>query len=258
MTGQWIRSVDGSGDMENPVCILEGDAPLREKLDWIDRTVSDPGTALSHIPLIDLFLRDLEKRYPSREEMPPWEESQLENIQFDGNAKKLISPVLEKAIDGILSAQVQVLKFAKRIGWYDQKSYKEKLKNLIWKMFEENLTWEEKDRICSLGVELDLTLSDLPRERWNRATIAAIKCLRSSDPEVHLKLVELMKDPELNIRRSADWALEKIAPDNPQVHLALAELLKDPPLRCSLPGFLDIGKKLPPTTSKLTWHWWSC
>ena len=191
MTGQWIRSVDGSGDMENPVCILEGDAPLREKLDWIDRTVSEPETALSHIPLIDLFLGDLEKKFPSREDMPPWEESQLENIQFDGNAKKLISPVLEKAIDGILSAQVQVLNFAKRIGWYDQKAYKEKLKNLIGHMFEENLTREEKDRICSLGMKLDLTLSDLPRERWNRATINAIECVRPSAPEVHLKLAEV-------------------------------------------------------------------
>ena len=194
MTGQWIRSVDGSGYMENPVCILEGNAPLREKLDWIDRSVSEPETALSHIPLIDLFLGDLEKKFPSREDMPPWEESQLENIQFDRKARELVSPVLENAIDGILSAQVQVLNFAKRIGWYDQKAYMEKLKNLIGKIFEENLTWEEKDRICSLGVELDLTLSDLPRERWNRATINAIGCVNPSTPEVHLKLVEFLKD----------------------------------------------------------------
>ena len=228
MTGQWIRSVDGSGNLENPVCILEGDAPLRKKLDWIDRTVSDPETALSHIPLIDLFLGDLEKKFPSREEMPPWEESQLENIQFDLKARELVSPVLENAIDGILSAQVQVLNFAKRIGWYEQKDYMEKLKNLIEKIFEKNLTQEEKDQICSLGVELDLTLADLPQERWNRATITAIECVRPSDPEVHLKLAEFLKDPEEKVRHVAAWVLGKMAPDNPQVHLALVDLLKDP------------------------------
>ena len=57
MKGQWIRSVNGSNGIENPVCVLEEDQPIYKKLYWIEEVLSDQEKSLSYIPVIDLYLR---------------------------------------------------------------------------------------------------------------------------------------------------------------------------------------------------------
>ena len=63
MKGQWIRSVDGSKEIENPICVLEEDKPVYKKLLWIDEVLSDEEKSLAYIPVIDIFLRDLKRRF---------------------------------------------------------------------------------------------------------------------------------------------------------------------------------------------------
>ena len=40
-------------------------------------------------------------------------------------------------------------------------------KNILEDLFLRNLTLEEKDFVCSLGIQVDLELKDLPIEKWN-------------------------------------------------------------------------------------------
>ena len=41
MQGQWIRSVNGNGGKENPVCVLDEEGPIYKKLDWVNEVLSD-------------------------------------------------------------------------------------------------------------------------------------------------------------------------------------------------------------------------
>ena len=226
MKGQWIRSVDGDGGLENPVCVLEEDLPIYKKLSWVEEVLSDREKSLAYIPVIDVYLRDLERRFGVEWEGFPSEElSLMERIQYNELGRMRVEEVLERPIEGVISAQVEVLNFGKRVGWYDEEAYRERLRGLIGGMFKENLDWGERDFICSLGVEMDLRIEDLPEERWNKHTISAIGCVKPRDSRVHLVLVELLKDPE--VRSYAAKALGEIGSADPQVLLALTTALKE-------------------------------
>ncbi len=175
------------------------------------------------------YMKDLEKKHgKSWHGLSKAELSFLERIQLNKKAKKRVSSILEKPLPGMLSVQVQALNFMKRIGWYNKQEYSVKLKNLIGDLFKENLDNEQKDAFCSLQVQIDLSLEDLPKEKWNKYTIPAIGCSKTSNIQVHLALFEVLKDPDKDVRNRAAWALGEIKPTDPQIHLALAEALKDP------------------------------
>ncbi len=230
MKGQWIRSINGTKNIENPVCILEDKKVLiYKKLEWINSILMDKQKSLAYVPIINDYMKDLEKKYgKSWHGLSKAELSFLERIQLNKKAKKRVSSILEKPLPGMLSVQIQALNFMKRIGWYNKQEYSVKLKNLIGDLFKENLDNEQKDAFCSLQVQIDLSLENLPKEKWNRYTLSAIGCSKTSNIQVHLALAEALKDPDEDVRRSASWALKDIKPTDPQIHLALAEALKDP------------------------------
>ena len=92
-----------------------------------------------------------------------------------------------------------VLDFGKRIEWYDKEAYSERLIFLIRDSFKENLDWRQKHLICSLRVEIDLRLEDLPKERWNNYTISTLGCVKPSDTRIHKELLRILKDISENI-----------------------------------------------------------
>ena len=228
MKGQWIRSMDGSNEIENPTCILGEDKPIYKKLMWIDEVLSDEEKSLAYIPAIDIFLRDLMNRFGDWDFFPSEELSLLEWIQFNEKGRSQVDELLKAPIAGILSAQVSVLKFGQTVGWYDREAYLQKFKVLIGDIFRKNLDLEEKDLICSLGASIDLSLEDLPEERWNRYTIEALGCVKPASSEVHLALVKALEDPDKNVRTSAAEALYEIKPASSEVHLALVKALEHP------------------------------
>ena len=230
MRGQWIRSVDGNKEIENPVCVLGQSLPIYKKLYWIDEVLSDERKSLAYIPVIDFYLKDLERSFDGDlwESFPSEEQSLLEHIQFNEEGRKRVEELLLEPIDGVLSAQVQVLNFGRRVAWYDRESYSLRLKGLIGDMLKENLDREQTDLICSLAVEMDLSLEDLPEENWNEHTIYAIRCMRPKSIKIHLALVKALEDPDAEVRRSAVWALGEIKPEDSKVIFALISLLKDP------------------------------
>ncbi len=231
MKGQWIRSINGTKNIENPVCILEDKKVLiYKKLEWINSILMDKQKSLAYVPIINDYMKGLEKKHgKSWHGLSKAELSFLERIQLNKKAKKRVSSILEKPLPGMLSVQIQALNFMKRIGWYNKQEYSVKLKNLIGDLFKENLDNEQKDAFCSLQVQIDLSLEDLPTEKWNRYTLSAIGCSKTSNIQVHLALFKILKDSDkYSIGSNAVLALGKIKPTDPQIHLALAEALKDP------------------------------
>ena len=228
MEGQYIRSIRGSEGLENPVCILEGDAPLYKKLDWIHGVVADNNRIFSHVPIIDDYLQELERKFDSWEGMPVAELALLESIQFNQEAKERVTSVLHGRVGGMLRVQVQILNFSKRVGWYDDGFYQAHLKELLGGLFERNLNWERRDSVCSMGITLDLTPGELPREEWNSFTAFALGCVRPQNPAIHRRLSELLDSPRLAVRRAALWALGEIGTTDPRIQGRVVERLASP------------------------------
>ena len=229
MKGQWIRSVNGDGGIENPVCVLEEDKPLYKKLDWVNKVLSDEEKSLVYIPVIDEYLKDWERRFGegSWENFPSLELSVMESIQFNERGREKVEELLSSPIDGVLSAQIQVLNFGRRVAWYDEILYQERLSLLLRDIFKENLDLGQQDLVCSLNVEIDLKLEDLPGEAWNRYTLNAIGCVKPKDIRIHQVLLSVLREGSNSDRNSAAWALGKIGSKEPEVISGLLSALKD-------------------------------
>ena len=226
MKGLYVRSVSGDPKMENPVCVLEGDGPLYKKLDWINEVISDRNRALAYIPMLDDYLKELEGKFGSWEEIPTGELVLLESIQFNHGAKERVLEILQVPHRGLLGPRVQILNFSKRVGWHGEAEYRADLKKLLGGMFRRNLNWEGRDSLCSMGVELDLALEDLPPSSWNAYTIFALGCVRPQDPRIHRRLAGMLANPQERVRKATLWALGETGTDDPEIQGKVVELLE--------------------------------
>ena len=231
MKGQFIRSVDGVEDIENPMCLLEKPEPLYKKLLWIEEVLSDEERSLSYIPIIEHYFKDLERMFGEDwEDFPGEEQSILEQIQFNSQGKNIVNELLSQPIPGVLSAQITILNFGKRLGWYDKEAYSERVKLLVGDIFKDNLDLEQTDIICSLRVEIDLRLEDLPEERWNRNTISTLGCVKPSDTRIHKELLRILQDDSPDIyylQLYASWTLIKQNSLNSDIISTLITILLD-------------------------------
>ncbi len=230
MRGLWAQSINGSLQLERPACILGDDQPVHEKLSWINNVLSDKQKSLSYIPMIHEYLKDLEREKGSLNHLSKRELSLIKKIQYNEKALDNIELILENPINHMQSIQIQILQFAEKVKWYNKEEYNYRLKNLTSGMFKENLSVRTRDMICSLGIELDLTMEDLPFERWNADTIYLIGCLGSKDPRIYERLMNQAKeDSQWMVRQFALESLFKIKSHDPKIY----EILKNQAMRDS-------------------------
>ena len=227
MNGQYIRSANGAKNSENPICILFGSQPIYKKLSWID-SVFTSKNVLAYAPNINEYLFSLEKRFgPHWDKWPKEEVSYMEHLQFHKRAKAKVGTFLEKPIEGLLNVQFNLLGLGLKLGWHDSSERKMIQRRLLGDLFSTNLTFEQKDLVCSIeNIQMDLELGDLPQEKWNRYTIVALGCVRPSNEEVHMTLAQALADTDVYVRSVTPWALGEIKPKSLKVLSFITELLK--------------------------------
>ena len=229
MAGQHIRSANGAKNSENPICTLFGSQPIYKKLSWID-SVFTSQNVLAYAPNINEYLSSLEKRFG-----PDWEKnwskeevSYMERLQFHKRAKAKVGSFLEKPIKGLLAVQFNLLGLGLKLGWYDPSERKIIQRRLLGDLFSTNLILEQEELVCSIeNIQMDLKLEDLPQEKWNSYTIIALGCVRPSNKEIYMALVQALTDTDRFVRSSAAWALGEIKPLNEEIHMALVQALTD-------------------------------
>ena len=276
------ESAQGESDL-----YFGGGWALYKKLDWLNEVVSDEHRTLAYLPMLDDYLRDLERRFDSGEGLPGEESVLLERIQFNREAKERVTGILQTPIRGLVRERVYILNFAKRVGWYDEETYGLHLKELLGGTFQYNLTQEQKESICSMGVSLDLRPEELPQEEWNSSTVFALGCVRPLDTRIHRLLAGLLATAPVQVRKAALWALGESGTEDPKIHgevvaalgklprglrswaaralvkmnpqdlavyQSLAKLLKDPGLNSEITWILE---KIRLKESGVTEFWWS-
>ena len=75
------------------------------------------------------------------------------------------------------------------------------------KILSKNINSKQLRRLCSLKAQIDLDLNDLPQEKWNKYTIGAIGCLGSANEDIQKSLIEILTDPNEELRKSSAHAL---------------------------------------------------
>jgi hypothetical protein len=226
MKGQYIRSIDGNKELENPICILGSEKPIYKKLSWIDGVFRSKENILSYAPNINEYLKEQEIKFGDDfEDWPSEEVSYLERLQFNKEAKNVITDLLERPIPGIVSTQFSLLNLGVRVGWFDKEKVKDISLNLLATDLKSNLTLEQKDMICSLGIQLELSIDNLTEQSWNRFTIDALACLKPSDLQIQNKITSYLDNRDRILQVSAMTFLTAIKVTDKSIHSKIAKLL---------------------------------
>ena len=245
-----IQSIDGSLNFKNLTCILKSDKPDYKKLSWINDILrNDENMILTYLPSIHKYLSLLGKKYG--ENIRKWPEKEVFHFkEFISNksVKDAVSKFLSKPIRGILSAQLKVLRLGKKIGWYDQKQEEDIQENLLRYTFSNNLELDEMKLICILDTQIELSLDDLPKEKWNLWTIEAIGCVKPQSEKIHFALITPYRS--LHEMEAAIIALGKIKPQNEKIQLKLVSLLLDKGARLRL-SIMNTLIKIKPQSEKI-------
>ncbi len=212
---------------ENPICVLQSKTRTpAQKLQWINQVVSTSSNPLAIVPNINLFIRDV-FRSNTPFGLEPNIQQQISILQNNQNFKQKSLEFIDTPIDGLMSIQFKVADFARMMGWMNKAQYQEFAIEQLGDIFKNNLTLEQKDRVCSMDVQADLELSQLPKEKWTVETIAAIGCLKVQILAVNLELAKYLKDQNSYFRKDAAGALGKIKHQDIRISLALVETIKD-------------------------------
>lgn len=208
-----------------PQCILNRDGSTDEtKMRWIHDVLQDPRKRFEHAPLINFYLQ---KR---KREGPAWtaaEQIWLSRMAANTGAQKSFEGFLDKPVKGLLSSQVNIANLAYTLKWWSADRYRRELNRLLSDAFAQNLTRDSRDLICSLDVQMDVGIATLPPQPWSSDTIWALECMKPSDAQVQLALVDILLGEEGgSLRRAARRALMAMKPSDPRIQARLVTALE--------------------------------
>ena len=231
MEGLHVRSANGdeNGDEYSESCILFSYQPLSEQLSWIDSVFASQNF-LTYALDISEYLYSIEMMFgPYGLNWPKNNQVLVEHLRLHKRAKAKIGAFLEEPIEGLLAIQLNLLGLGFMLDWYSSSERRVIQKRLLGDLFSTNLTLEQRDLVCSLGnIQIDLTLEDLPQEKWNVYTIRALWCVRTSEEvlevlikesfdliksaneNIHKKMLNLNDDA--SVKEKSDRALKLIKP----------------------------------------------
>lgn len=89
-------------------------------------------------------------------------------------------------------------------------------------LLKKEFNYDDTKKVCSTDIKLNLTIQDLPKEKWNSNLIKAIGCLNPIDEDIHLALLTYL-EKDLDYRSGS--ALLEIASQHENVQLSLAQLI---------------------------------
>ncbi|MBX3018823.1 MAG: hypothetical protein KF767_13105 [Bdellovibrionaceae bacterium] len=197
LKGTVFTETRGAGEKaESPVCVLNDKRrTLSDRLAWINAVFRDENSRLQYLPVIDSWLEKLEENFGRG--LPDAEQGVLDRLQHDANAKKSVLSQIARPVPGLISTQLDILNFARRVGWVGGDDYHVHGRRLLGKSLKYNLDRAEADIICAWDGRFDLAPDQLPPRPWTEPTLKALRCLGVQNAETLKLVAQDLARPEL-------------------------------------------------------------
>lgn len=197
LKGSVFTEARGAGpDAENAVCVLNDKSrSVSDRLKWINRVFRDERSRLQYLPVVEKFLEKIEENFSRG--LPDTEQGILDRLQHDLQARKTVLKQIERPVPGLISAQLDILNFARRVGWVLGEDYHRRGRKLLGRSLKKNLGRADADVICSWDGRFDLNPEQLPPRPWTEPTLKALRCLNVKNPATLLLVSEDLNTPAL-------------------------------------------------------------
>lgn len=208
-----------------PVCFLaDKKTSSLDKLVWVDSVLrnSDSGFLLNTIVSIQNFITDF-LRSPSTNEA---EKSVFSRLSQSQSGREEVLALLKHPMPGLTALQVNLLSFAKELGWVSAADFKIQLEKVIQltKTLQRPIKIEYRDFVCSLSLtSTDLDLNQIPSTRWSEELfISLLGCLKPQNLEIQKKLAKnLLQDKDMDIQAASVFTLKELKPHDIEIQKAL-------------------------------------
>lgn len=240
---KWKFRESKGSTQDDPACVLMRPAPRLERLRWVRTAIRDPEERMAYAVFMSrFFLRNERDGVPWTAE----EKAVLEQITNDKEARDDIGGLLAHSVPGLESLQIGMLNLGRSVGWWDAEGYSAGVERVLGPIFATNLTLEAKDRVCSMGVPMNLPLARLPARPWTTNTLQAIECMVPTSQEVTEALIDELKKTDVTYAHFLIFrTFGEIKSKDVRVHRALAAQLRDPREEHKLPALKALAAMAP-------------
>lgn len=195
LNGTAITKTCGDSKTERPICLLNSNKKISEKINWIDSVLSDSNLRLLYINNIEAYLHTVDRSFNGN--WPEAEQSYFEKLQFNLQAKKQFLEFTNIKSNYLIGPQLQILRFAKTLGWINANEYYKKITEVLDGDIFKDLNTQLKDIICGIRPQLDLPFEVLPNRPLTSNEIDAISCMGvQTDEKTHMKIYSDMVSNE--------------------------------------------------------------
>lgn len=194
---------------KSPYCVLRDEKKsVADRLKFL-KDLFESGRAMEQLAHIERFLQSLQA---VRNE--PIVQQALTQMAQSRSVQSQLKKVLSMNGSVYLPAKIQVLNSMVEMGLISGVARNSKINELL--NLDEPMLDEHRAMLCSIGSEIHLPVETIPAARWNEMNfLTALMCLKSSDPGIQAKMIEVMQthsDPA--IRATAIWYFSRINPQN--------------------------------------------
>lgn len=223
------QGFSGEQGMQRPACFLnDKEVSNRDKLLWVDSVVRNPNptSLLNSIIHIETFI----SRLMDKNEISGEEQNIFSRLSESQNGKAEILGFLKHPIPGLQALQVNLLSFAKDLGWVAAETFKDQLEKVIHlkRTLQNPIRSEYRDFVCSLKVSsVEIDPSDIPSSRWNEELfISLLGCLKIKDEKVKVRVANhLWQAEQIPLQLVSLSTLKELNPQSLQIHNLLLKIL---------------------------------
>jgi len=207
---------------ERPYCYLSNEKNSRkDKLLYIKQVLS-AGRALTIIPYIKKYITEIKGQNPT---LPSEVKTLLGDLKSNQKVMNDFKKILSLDNRTYFKIKMDIIVLMKDLSMITESEYADQIKKVV--DFNKEITLEQKDRICSSGVQLDVEPSMVPESNWQKEDFyGVLGCLKPMNYSIHKKLLDVLQNERDNFTREhAALALAKIKPTVESIHLALTQAL---------------------------------
>lgn len=206
---------------EKPYCYVRSNKINRlNKLKYIENLL-ETGNAIQMISHIEEFIHSLKNQ---KENLTTEENNILLRLSANRKIKNELTLLLKLKDEIYIPLKVHILNTLKDLNLISNEFVEATFNQLIDLQTSFSLT--RKDLICSSQFSINIPLEIIPKERWNDLNfIISLICLKPKNIELHLKILEQLKNNDPVIRGTIVWFFYGTQTKNFKIQMALAQSL---------------------------------
>jgi hypothetical protein len=183
------------------------------KINYIKKALQG-NAPLTFIPYVEKFIRLM-----ANEKLSSEEQKALRSIGTDSKNRAEFERILNLKGDVYMSIRTSLFQLMRDLKMVSEKEYQKRIVSLLEIDFTRPISYEKKDIACSLGIQVNIPLTQIPESRFQELNFySLVSCFKPQDKALHRALYRsFIENPDAALRAQAAYTLGSIRVKDPKM-----------------------------------------